>query len=246
MTALKGFCTGARTEEDAQKISRLNADWWYSWGTSPNLGTPVNDFTPMIWGRGSANVETIQTIEANLWKTQSSHLLGFNEPDHLSQSEMPVEEALELWKILETTKLKLVSPATISPNAAWMDSFMEAALLKGRRIDKLAMHRYQNPDDQVFFQRVDEFYAKWKRPVWITEMAVADWQADADTPNRYGRTEVNEFMKAVASGIKARPWIERWSWKTRASTDPQMGTSALFDSRGWLTSTGATYRDLVM
>ncbi|MBG0739050.1 hypothetical protein IV500_06500 [Paeniglutamicibacter antarcticus] len=238
---LKGFGTSAKADLAVKQMLQLELDWFYTWGKLPALGRPVNDFTPMIWGASSATPAVITEIESNLWKTGSTRLLGFNEPDHRDQSNMSVDRALELWPILEKTKLKLGSPATISPNTPWMNDFMTRAFKQGRRVDFVATHIYQSPDAKNFLRKVDELHERWGKPVWITETAVADWDATATKPSRYGRTQVNEYLQEIWVGVQKRSFVERFAWKTRASVDPTMGSSALFHTDGTITSTGKLY-----
>jgi hypothetical protein len=240
----KGFGTGAKTEAAAAQMLQLNLDWFYTWGKLPALGRPVNDFTPMIWGASGATAATIAEIKANLWRTCSTRLLGFNEPDHHGQSNMSVDRALELWPILETTQLKLGSPATVSPNSPWMNEFMTRALKQQRRVDFVAAHIYQSPDAKTFLRKVDELHERWGKPVWITETAVADWNATAANPSRYGRGQVNDYLREIYAGCRQRPYVERFAWKTRDAMDPEMGSSALFWANGTLTPTGKLYASL--
>ena len=240
----KGFGTSAKTTLAVKQMLQLDLDWFFTWGKLPGLGQPVNDFTPMIWGASSATPATIAEIKANLWKTKSTRLLGFNEPDHRHQSNMSVDRALQLWPILEKTSLKLGSPATISPNVPWMIDFMAKATRQGRRVEFVAAHIYQYPNAKTFLRKVDEMYERWGKPVWITETAVADWNATPTRPSRYSRAQVNEYMREIYAGCRTRAYVQRFAWKTRAATDPQMGTSSLFNTDGTLSSTGRLYASL--
>lgn len=241
----KGFGTGAKTEIAVKQMLQLKLDWFFTWGKAPALGQPVNDFTPMIWGPSSATPATISQIELDLRKTGSTRLLGFNEPDHRSQSNMTVDRALQLWPILQKSKLKLGSPATVSPSSPWMEEFMTRALKQDLRVDFVAAHIYQNPDAKNFLRKVDNLYSRWGKPIWITETAVADWEATPTGPSRYGRAQVNEYLKEIYAGCKQRSYVERFAWKTRAALDPQMGSSALFNGDGTITSTGRVYSTLL-
>ena len=243
-TLHKGFGTGAKTELAVKQMLQLNLDWFYTWGKLHNLGQPVNDFTPMVWGQSGATPAVIAEIESNLWRTGSTRLLGFNEPDHEGQADMSVDRALELWPILETTRLKLGSPATVSPNTPWMNEFMTRAIRQGRRVDFVTAHIYQSPHAGTFLRKVDQLHERWGKPIWITETAVADWDATTTNPSRYGRTQINEYLQEIYAGCKQRSYVERFAWKTRASLDPVMGSSALFHTDGAITSTGKIYAAL--
>lgn len=240
----KGFGTGAKTPLAVRQMLQLDLDWFYTWGKLPALGQPVSDFTPMIWGGSGANPAVIAEIESLTWKTGATALLGFNEPDHHGQANMSVDRALSLWPTLAKTKLKLGSPATVSPNSPWMNDFMTQAVKQRLRVDFVTAHIYQSPDAKTFLRKVDDLYSRWGKPIWITETAVADWDATANIPSRYKRTQINEYLKEIYAGCKQRPYVERFAWKTRASLDPQMGSSALFHTNGTITSTGTLYASL--
>jgi len=241
MTIAKGFCTSAAEPYQNFRLQSLDVDWFYTWGRTPNLGTPVNDFTPMIWGRKSATAATIAEIDSHYPEYNNTYLLGFNEPDLASQANMSVDEAVSLWPILEQSRAKLVSPATTHPRAAWMNEFMAKAVERELRIDAVALHIYQSPDVGTFLKKVDEAWEKWGKNIWITETCVADWDAVTKEDNRFTRPQINDYLQGVWDGLQSRPYVTRFSWKTRAFTDPTMGTGALFDSDGNRTSTAHLY-----
>ena len=82
------------------------------------------------------------------------------------------------------------------------------------------------------------------KPVWVTEYAVADWQATSTKPSRYSRATTNEFMRATVEGMRKMPYVERFAWKNRPTTDPVMGNSSLFYPNGDRTPTGRLYSSL--
>lgn len=238
---LKGFGWGAKGDVALSQLNSLNLDWYYGW--SSKYPTTPENFIPMVWGGGAVDT-SIANIKSQLSATHADTILGFNEPDHKSQSAMTTGAAVALWPKLEATGLRLGSPATISPNAWWMNTFMTKARAAGLRIDFVTMHCYGWPNATDFLRKIDTLHDKWGLPVWVTEYAVADWQATATTPSRYSRNQVNEFMEATVTGMRARPYVERFAWKTRVAGDPIMGSSALFHTDGRLTTTGKLYASL--
>ena len=60
----------------------------------------------MIWGSAS-----VTTLGAESGQSAGRVLLGFNEPDLAVQSNMTVDQALDLWPKLQATGLELGSPA---------------------------------------------------------------------------------------------------------------------------------------
>lgn len=240
-TGLKGFGHGGKDALALKQLESLNLDWYYGW--SSKYPTIPTNFIPMIWGGGAVDTG-IANVKSQLAETKTQHLLGFNEPDHDSQANMTTGDARRLWPKLEATGLRLGSPATISPNAWWMNRFMTDALAEGLRIDFVTCHIYQYPNVATFLRKIDELHERWGKPVWVTEYAVADWEATATNPNRYSRTQVNEYMQGTVEGMRARPYVERFAWKTRPAGDYVMGSSALFHTDGSLTSTGRLYASL--
>lgn len=225
--------------------------WYYDWGRQPSTQAtyptkPAAPFVPMIWGRGSLDAGGVAEVLAGLPATGAKECLGFNEPDHPGQSNMTPRQAADRWPELHALGLRLGSPATVSPGAAWLDEFMEIANSEKLRVDFMAVHSYSSPDAADFLGKIDSLYARWKRPVWVTEYAAADFTVAADGPKsaRFTRAEVNEFMAETVAGLRARPFVERFAWKTRAISDPRMWFSALYQDDGALTSTGQLYASL--
>lgn len=240
--ALKGMgYVGSNTALDLKKLASLKLQWYYGWGAKyPTIPT---NFIPMIRDNRKLDRD-IRDFKLQLPETKAKILLGFNEPDYAAQANLTVDQALSLWPKLEATGMRLGSPATVGANVEWMNSFMTKAKKSGRRVDFVCMHRYAWPKATQFLDIVDALHDKWGKPVWVTEFAVADWNATATTPNRYSRTQVNEFMEAVVTGLRQRPHVERFAWKTRPAGDLKMGSSAIFHTNGSLTTTGKLYASL--
>jgi hypothetical protein len=247
MVALKGVANGGEGKLADSQRAALNPQWGYGW-SSECPGEGFGEFVPMVWGGGKV-AASLKTIQKELPKTRATHLLGFNEPDlktssYKQQSNMTVSEAIKLWPQLEKSGLRLGAPATIKPNATWLDQFMAKAESKGLRIDFMPVHIYGWPNSEDFLDKLSDLHKKYQLPIWVTEYAVADFKASTRAENRYTRTEVNQFMQETVDGMRALPYVERFAWKTRASTDPKMGTSALFHTNGTLTTTGELYASL--
>lgn len=248
---LKGFGYGCKTTAEVTQLKQLNLDWFYTWNQIPNLAMPATDipsFVPMLWSDSTARTDALAS-DITAMNPKPTHLLGFNEPDHPSQSNMTPLEALWNWHHLTDRKsivpgLKIGSPAALSTNTKWMDQFMVSANSLELQVDFIACHIYQNPSVTTFLSKIDALYAKWGKPVWVTETSVADWDAPVGGTSKYGRTEIDTYLAALWPELMKRPWLERFAWKTRASTDPQMGTASLFHTNGSLTTTGQLYASL--
>lgn len=241
--ALKGASNSGMDPLSLRQIKSLKPEWYYTWLASRTYtGAP---FVPMIRDANKLlERDALGYVNRELGRTKTRNLLGFNEPDLRAQANMSVDEAVRLWPLLQTTGLRLGSPATISPTAAWLDQFMLRAKREKLRVDFMTMHCYAWPNSADFLEKVTALHEKYDRPVWVTEYAVADWNATRKRRNEYSRREVETFMRETVKGMRAMPFVERFAWKTRAITDRQMGTSALFDLKGKMTSTGRLYASL--
>ncbi|MEO5780840.1 MULTISPECIES: glycosyl hydrolase [Arthrobacter] len=242
--ALKGAANGGDDALALQQLRSLKADWYYSWGSKCTIATNPA-FVPMIW---SANAliagNAIGDVISQLPATRTEHLLSYNEPDHPGQASMSVDEAIRLWPQLQSTGLRLGAPGTVNAASPWLDEFMTKAKRANLRVDFMTMHCYASPNVASFLTKVAYLHAKYGRPVWVTEFAVADWSATPSRPSRYTGVEIRSFMRDAVVGMRAMPFVERFAWKTRAPFDPIMGASALFHTNGQLTETGRLYASL--
>lgn len=241
--ALKGVGHAGTDALALRQIKSLNLSWYYSWGSKYTV-TTTPSFVPMIRSAKAMEQGAIKYVTSQLGTTKTKHLLGFNEPDVRSQANMTVDQAISLWPQLQATGLRLGSPATAKPSSLWLEEFMAKAKNRGLRVDFVTMHCYGWPNAQDFLNKITALHEKYGKPVWITEYAVADWSATATRPSRYSRAQTNEFMRATVAGMRQMPFVERFAWKTRSISDPAMGSSALYNTDGTLTSTGRLYASL--
>jgi len=78
-------------------------------------------------------------------------VLGYNEPNHVDQADIPPRKAAEEWILLQEQHpdKALIAPATGNVDTEWFDAFWEACLELGCRIDYLATHDYEGKADSV-------------------------------------------------------------------------------------------------
>lgn len=239
----KGFGIALKKEPTwREMLKQLGVHWFYTWGAGDMVDNipPGIEFVPMQWGKWGCSPEAMQQIKA----AGRTTLLGFNEPDQESQANMSVENALELWPLLESTGLRLGSPAGVHPDGEWMTAFMQEAKNRGLRIDFVTIHSYMGSSVAHFFQRLEKIYRLYKKPLWITEFAVADWQAREDRPNRYLTDAVLRFMEEALPKLEATDYVERYAWFSAAPSSPVLGPSALFNEEGSLNRLGQLYASL--
>ena len=227
--------------------SELRTKWYYNWGRNPSTaGMPTADpsmrFLPMVWGWNS---EKTPTILASIRAQHPSILLGFNEPDHRDQSNIPVKTALEAWPLFDGIADELVSPAAGNPLGPWMQNFMHGVEKRKLRVDSIAVHSYPSPSPTGFITTLHRVYELYRRPIWVTEFAVADWQAKYGAANRFSVSQVADFMEAVCTEMNRIPWIKGYAWFPFAGkASNALHTSVLFDASGNLTALGKLYARL--
>jgi Glycosyl hydrolase catalytic core len=266
----KGACftlkqeAGKLTENGARNLARvkaLNVSWNYSWNTHHVSEQPKEiEFVPMIWtGTDKQKLqERIATeVTPNIKAGKSKRLLGFNEPDQKEQSNIPYTLALELWPALEKLGIPLCSPACANPEGikdekakgvpgTWMRDFMKEADARGYRVDYIGVHSYGGTGAADFKAKMKRIYEKYgKRPLLITEFAVADWKTGGDIKkNRHSAENILKFMKEVIPWLEEQEWIAGYAWFSFKPDSAPGAPSALFDAEGNLTACGKYYRSV--
>jgi len=166
-----------------------------------------------------------------------------NEPDGKKQANLSVERALEAWPYLMQTGRRLGSPAAVHADGAWMREFMTQAEARGYRVDFVCVHWYGGANAQSLVNRLRRIHEMYGRPIWLTEFAVADWQAESVEQNRHKPEAVLRFMKEILPQLDALDFVERYAWFSASEKDKALGNSALFKEDGSLTELGRCYAE---
>ena len=239
----KGLGYGMGGENWGRTLEELHCKWFYSWTSKIPDNLPKGiAYTPMIFKYDGNRNSVIQTGEAAK-RAGIPDLLGFNEPDQKKQAEMTVEQALEAWPVLEETGLRLGSPACVHPDNEWMQTFMKEAKKRKLRVDFVCMHSYGPPDADHLIKRLHTVRKLYRKPIWITEFAAGDWQAQSVAQNQHKPETVLRFMEDILPQLDRMDFIERYAWFPAKPDSKALGTSALLDNTGKLTRLGECYRD---
>jgi hypothetical protein len=181
---------------------------------------------------------------------QVKRLLGFNEPDVATQANLSPDAAISFWPYLEALGIPLCSPscAVDLPISSddWLEVFMSQIASKKYRVDYVGVHWYGSPNVKGFQSYLQSVYARYNRPLMITEFAVADWSANASTPMRYTSAQILNFMKGLLPWLEVQSWIYGYVWYSFAITSVHGGNSALFDQDGNLTDCGRFYQSVTI
>lgn len=233
----KGYACGvvAGTHAPAVLVA-LGAKWYYNWGPTPTPSVSnAIQFIPMVF---SKKVAANPTMMAAVAASPARIVLNLNEPDIPQQANMTVPQAIAAWKTVDALGFTMGSPATAgnpTKSTGWLANFMKAN--PSGSVDFICVHWYGPPTPSSLLTVVDTLWAKYKKPIWITEFAVANWTV----ANAYTVNQVEAFMSAVLPQLNSRSYVARYAWKDRVASDPNMGSSCLVNPDGSLTALGALY-----
>ncbi|HET9102611.1 MAG TPA: glycosyl hydrolase [Solirubrobacteraceae bacterium] len=229
------------------KLAGIGAGWAYDWSATPPPGGRGPQWVPMLWGAGSLTPGALRTLRAARRTGRTHALLGFNEPDSASQSDLSPQRAAALWPALERTGLRLGSPAPAVPTDGWLARFMAIAARRHLRVDFIALHYYQDITDPhaitALHAQLAALHRRYRRPLWITEIGAIDLRAWHEpmqgTPTPAGATAYMRRLFALLDGL---PYVQRYAWFTDDCwTHPDCRLGSLFDGRGHLTAAGRTF-----
>jgi hypothetical protein len=227
-------------------VDRVGFDWHYNWSERSLWdvdATPeLSSYVAMIWDEQDATAAALAQAKAS----GATTLLGFNEPNHPGQANMSVEQALALWPQLQASGMRLGSPAatqdqTLGP-ASWLGRFMAGAQQQGLRVDFVAVHYYSETGDVAEFKAfLEAVHAQYRKPVWVTEWALADWS----NPSRFSAAQQAAFARAGTEMMDDLPFVERQAWfAAYEGGDGWNLNSGIIDAAGQLTLVGQTLAEL--
>jgi hypothetical protein len=239
--AQKPFKGVANSPCDAR--TALGVSWYYNWEQAEK--EPCGDgrggeFVPMIWGHPGAEqrAESIRSALTSFVDKHFGYVLGFNEPDNSTQSNIPVMTAIGLWPAFDDAAIKIASPATAAGGSgqAWFNQFMSKLEADpSLRADVLAIHWYGWNAGSCDAQASQlENYVRWAeglaggRPIWITEWGCLNESA----PSADG---VVAFYQGALAVFARHPRVERYAWY------PWSTNCGLTSSDGSLTALGKVY-----
>ena len=223
-------------------LARSGASWYYTWAPNHSgIASPRGvAFVPMIWGQGSVTSATLSQV-----KREGHVLLGFNEPDMTSQSNMTVAQALRLWPQLMATGMRLGSPA-VADNAAtpggWLDLFMRGAAARHYRVNFITVHWYgadfaTGPAVAQLKSYLQAIWARYHLPIWLTEFALIRFGSSTVFP---APAQQAAFVTASTAMLQRLSYVQRYAWFALPAT-PGDGSAGLFRSGAVATRAGRAF-----
>jgi Glycosyl hydrolase catalytic core len=261
----RGICYTMREQgkegswiENLPRIIGLNVYWYYQWGLSyqqhDEQRPPGVMFVPMLWGDYCQNNEEFLKYVNDTIPLQElyqngtiTHIFAFNEPDNQQQANLSVDVAIERWKALHHHfDIPLVSPSCVHADRIWMKEFMIRIQQYSLRLDGIGIHWYGPPNVIQFQNHIESVYQLYNKeyPLYITEFAVADWDATKISNNRYTCERVLEFMKIILPWLEQTKYVISYAWFPFEMNSPQGCISALYDHNNQFTKCGQYYKSI--
>ena len=163
--------------ETSQSWNLMQYTWQYNWNANGSSGLNF-EYVPIRHNYYWPNFDLINNIE------NSTHLLGYNEPERPDQADMTVEQALEQWPRLMESGLRLGSPAPSDAAVGrnWLYEFLDRADELNYRVDYVAMHWYQGGQTPTqFYNRLRQVHERTGRAIWVKEFNNgANWTTHPD------------------------------------------------------------------
>lgn len=253
----KGICVNTRDMGAALDPADMNIGWYYSWGYKSfkdlkykNTKFYDTEFVPMLFGE---DIVDIKDRCAYADKKGYKYILSYNEPDLSNEANVQPGTMIYRWRdtIASKGSMRVGSPAisTATPiieSTKWWDPFWNGLTSSDRaNMSFIAVHKYYENYNAYtayeFLMLLDETYAKYKKPMWITEFAL--W--NADKANAQSSKNAQEFLKIVCKGLNERSYVERYSWFCPNYRETAASASSLWDyETGALTTIGKMYAQI--
>jgi len=210
--------------------------FFYTWSPEKPDNIFGLKFAAMLWG-----MDQISDFQRLVVPGYTNIVLGFNEPDLSTQSNIDPWTGASLWKQfiapLQKDGYALITPAVTSGSSGkpWMQNFFGAC--GGCHFDGLALHWY-GTDAQAFITYVTDFHTTFGLDIWVTEFACLDFAGGPQAD----QGQIFAFMNTVTGWMDNTPWVAHYS-AFGFSTDlggvnPLIG---LINSAGFPTALGSAY-----
>ncbi|MDD4970590.1 MAG: glycosyl hydrolase [Paludibacter sp.] len=200
----KGWCGYNPTDLNLTKPT-----WRYDWSAG-GATTSTVEYVPIRQNGGWPGWAEING------KQYSTHVLGFNEPDHTEQSNLTVGQAVAQWPDMIRSGLRIGSPACT--NFSWLYSFMDSCKVHNYRVDYVAVHAYWGGKSPAnWYNDLKYIHDRTGRPIWITEWNNgANWTTESWPTSDHSLSTANAAkqlsdLKAILNVLDTASFIERYS-----------------------------------
>lgn len=210
---------------------------WSSWKP-----TDADQYGYEFWAMlPNTDSDSISAFEQNVVAGYATTVMGFNEPDISTQSNLDPNDAAGLWmQYIQPKKdlgYKLISPAVSSGSGGipWLQQFMAACT--ECTFDGCAMH-YYGTDAGDFISYVENFHSTFNCPVHVTEFADQNFGGGAQA----SMDEIWAFYAQVNPWLDSTDYVASYfQFGVLSDLDGVNTLNALMGSDGQPTSLGYTY-----
>lgn len=236
------------TPVNLPKLLALNAGWNYHWGPEIHEKQPSKiEFLPMIWWEKTGFDTNLGIIRNQLFAGRIKKILAFNEPDAKEQGNVTVAEAIARWPQFQSLRIPIGSPAVASQSNGWLEDFMRIAAEKEYRVDYICVHTYPGGRSAAGTKKlIESTWAKYKKPILLTEFAIADWNVKTGDPlskNKLKPADALAYMKDILPWLEEQEYVLGYCWFPFSTTSPWGWPAALFNEDGTLTELGKYYSE---
>ncbi|KAH7887915.1 glycosyl hydrolase catalytic core-domain-containing protein [Phlebopus sp. FC_14] len=186
-------------------FARPNVQYLYTW--SPYLPPGLDQLgiqgMPMLWGW-----DQVGDFQNLVVKGYANYVLGMNEPNEPSQSNISPQDGANMWKQyidpLQYQGYYLITPACTNDQAGtdWYQQFFQAC--SGCHFDGLAFHAYTT-DAQSIIDYATQLHNTYNLDIWITEFADQNYSG---TGGQASMDEVWSFANTMINFVNNTPWIK--------------------------------------
>lgn len=227
-TAVKKKGVGAQRNGERDS---LNVGWYYDWGRD-DVSTATQDYAPMMWGAYSTFETTLNTIvsKTNVTHLLAFNEPDSETQGGGSLTTTNPLTAVPYYKRMLRSGMRMGSPATTEGQYNnWLLDFTNEAKVQNLRVDYIAVHWYDwgnvcgnftgcdltmpipgktvSMDVNAIFNRfkayINNVYALYQKPIWITEFHAHDIRPD----NVHAA-----FMALALPWLDANPNVERYAY----------------------------------
>lgn len=183
------------------------AAWTHNWDDHINdtiqqalINHGIN-YCPSLWNEK-------YKYKSDCYESKPKFVLGFNEPDKKSQSNISVASAIASWRKINSTIPKdsiLVGPACSDDERGknWTNEFYSQAMDDEIRFDAIGLHFYRQDLYGFGKHHIEELCNKFQKPVVISEFAYINWKSKlSDWHDR------NFLNKAITETMRFVEWCE--------------------------------------
>jgi len=232
---------------DMSQYYSSKVSWYYTWSPWDVSGVSLA-FVPMFWGVKQASDFQSQVTSASISQNGWQAILGMNEPEQTSESNVDAQDAASQWmQYIEPLKtsnpsVRLGSPACTNAVAGtqWMYDFFGNCALLNCTVDFVALHWYGLANATDFIAHVTQYYNAFQKPIWVTEWACQNY--GDPSLGQCTQDQVDDFLETTQSWLDSTDFVERYAWF--GAMENMQGVNqdnALMDPQGDITALGEQY-----